>query len=77
MEAFLKHLAEAIHQPGLEISPAERLVDLPNWDSLAILTILSMLDQQYGILASGPDIQACRTVEDLYKWTTGERQPKA
>ena len=67
MEAFLINLAEAIHQPGLEISPTDRLADLPNWDSLAILTVLSMVDQKYGMLISGPDVQNCVTVEDLYK----------
>jgi len=42
------------------------LRDLPNWDSLAILTVLSMLDQKYGVTLSGAEIQNCERVADLY-----------
>jgi len=66
MQDFLKNLAEAINQPGAEFSPDNKLQDLPNWDSLAILTTLSMLDQEYGVAISGAELQACDTVSDLY-----------
>jgi len=65
MDAFLNNLAMAINQPDMELSLDHELVDLPNWDSLAILTTLSMLDQEYGILLSGPDVQNCKTVGEL------------
>ena len=63
---FLKNLADAINQPDLEIQPDQKLKDLPNWDSLAILTTLSMLDQEYAVNMSGADLQACETVSDLF-----------
>ena len=66
MEDFLKNLAEAINQAGAEFTPDQKLLDLPNWDSLAILTTLSMLDLEYGVVISGADLQACETISDLY-----------
>ncbi len=66
MDAFIKHLAEALNQPEDAVRPEHRLVDLPNWDSLAILTTLSMLDMQYGCTLSGAELQSCTTVADLY-----------
>ncbi|HSH08896.1 MAG TPA: acyl carrier protein [Oceanipulchritudo sp.] len=66
MNAFLQNLAEALNQPDLEISPESRLKELPNWDSLAILTTLSMLDQEYGVMLSGIEIQTSETVRDLF-----------
>ena len=73
MDAFMKNLAEAINQPDLEFSPKDELASLPNWDSLAILTTLSMLDQKYGILLSGPEIQSCKTIGELYEQTVKGR----
>ena len=66
MNDFLQNLADAINQPDLEIQPDQKLTDLPNWDSLAILTTLSMLDQEYGVTLSGADLQACESVSDLF-----------
>lgn len=66
MEAFLKNMAEALNQPGAEFTPDQKLQDLPNWDSLAILTTLSMLDQEYGVVMSGTELQSCNSVADLY-----------
>jgi acyl carrier protein len=67
MEDFLKNLAEAINQPDAEFTPGQKLQDLPNWDSLAILTTLSMLDQEYDVAMSGAELQACDTITDLYQ----------
>lgn len=66
METFLNNLAEALNQPDAGITPDQKLQDLPNWDSLAILTTLSMIDQEYGVTLSGADLQACDTVSDLH-----------
>jgi acyl carrier protein len=66
MDAFMQHLAGALNQPDLAITPGSRLRDLPNWDSLAILTTISMIDQEYDVMLSGTDLQASETVADLY-----------
>lgn len=66
MEDFLKNMAEALNQPGAEFTPDQKLQDLPNWDSLAILTTLSMMDQEYGVVMSGTELQSCNSVADLY-----------
>ena len=42
------------------------LKDLPNWDSLAILTTISMIDMEYGVTVSGADLRDCATVTDLF-----------
>lgn len=67
MNVFLNNLAEAINQPGLVIQPDQALRELPNWDSLAVLTTLAMIDEQYSVTLSGADVQACATVGDLYR----------
>ena len=66
MDEFLKNLATALNKPELEINPEDKLQDLPNWDSLAILTTLSMLDEEYDLTLTGTELQACDSVSDLY-----------
>lgn len=74
MDAFIEHLAVALNKPQANIEPSQRLTDLPNWDSLAILTTLSMLDEAYGVTLSGTELQACATVADLYEKVSVRRE---
>lgn len=43
-----------------------RLRDIPQWDSMAILTTLAMIDTEYGVQISGNEIQKCVLVMDLF-----------
>ena len=63
----MQNFSEAINLPeATAISPETKLKDLPTWDSLAILTTISMLDEEYGVMMSGSEIQSCQTVADLH-----------
>lgn len=66
MNSFIENLAAAIALPADGIAPATKLADLPNWDSLAILTTLSMVDFEYSVSLTGLDLQNCATVSELY-----------
>lgn len=66
MDAFVEHLAEALEQSPENLSPEMKLRDIPNWDSLAILTTISMVDEQYDVTLSGPELQQCETIGDVY-----------
>jgi acyl carrier protein len=70
MDDFLKNLADAINAPDADLQPEQNLQDLPNWDSLAILTTISMLDLDYGVTVTGTDLQACTTVADVFALTS-------
>lgn len=72
MEAFLTYFADAINLPDQVIDPESKLRDLPNWDSLAILMTISMLDIEYGQTVSGTQLQACTTVSDVFRISQGE-----
>ena len=76
MDDFLQNLAETLNQPGLEIHLDQRLQELPNWDSLAILTTLSMLDQEFNVTLSDTELQSCNSVADPCAKVT-EAQPDA
>jgi acyl carrier protein len=77
METFIQHLAEALNLQESAISPEQKLRELPNWDSLAILTTLSMLDTEYDVSMSGAELQACDTVADLHSRVEARRDSQA
>lgn len=41
------------------------LKDIPQWDSMAILTTLAMIDTEYNLQVSGTEIQQAVYVRDL------------
>ena len=41
------------------------LNSLDEWDSVAILSTIVMLDEEFGKIIKGTDIKACKTVADL------------
>ena len=66
MNAFIENFASAIGLPAEGILPETKLADLQNWDSLAILTSLSMIDLEYNVSLKGLDLQNCTTVSDIF-----------
>lgn len=65
MEAFIVQLTEALSLPEGALTPGQRLRELPNWDSLAILTTLALVDECFGRQLSGEALSRCETVKDL------------
>ncbi len=58
----------------LELSPGtiygeEKLVDLEEWDSLALLSFMAKVNTNYGKILSPQLIAQCQTVDDLQKLT--------
>lgn len=63
--AFLRSLDEMLElEPGT-LTGAETLADLDMWDSLAIISFIALVDEQYGIVVEGERLAQARTVEDL------------
>lgn len=56
---------------GLELDISEVNENLildpeENWDSLALLSIISEIDTQYGIQLDGEKLASCRKISEIY-----------
>ena len=40
--------------------------ELEEWSSLLAISIVGMVDEEYGVRLNGSDILSCQTIEDLY-----------
>jgi acyl carrier protein len=64
---FIRSLEQNIDgvAPGA-LTPGTVLDTLPQWDSLAVLTVIALVSEQSGRTLSGTSIRNCRTVADLF-----------
>ena len=40
--------------------------DNDEWNSLLVLSVIAMVDEEYGIIITSYDIRQAKTIEDLY-----------
>jgi acyl carrier protein len=61
---FLDGLAEVLEQDPASLTGEALLADL-NWDSLAFVSFIAMVDTRFGVTVPPRDLVQCRTVADL------------
>lgn len=65
--SFLKNfIAQFDETDASEIKAETVFRDLEEWSSMTALGIIGMLDTEFGITITGADIQACKTVQDIF-----------
>jgi len=64
--------AEALEVDASSIQPEKAIAEFEEWNSLAWLTIMSLLDERYGIQLTGPEIQSFVTVNDVIEKVTAK-----
>jgi acyl carrier protein len=62
-DSFCEKLAQVLDLEAVE--PASVIQDLPDWDSLAALSVVAMLDSRYGVHIGSSDLKRLGTVQDL------------
>lgn len=67
IEAFINEFEESIEglEPGT-VRPETVLRDLPQWDSLAVLTTLAMVDAEYDVSLTANELAEQRTMQELF-----------
>ncbi|HVB47751.1 MAG TPA: acyl carrier protein [Burkholderiales bacterium] len=71
MEVLLERLATILDEPA--VAPDDALQGYANWDSLAVLSIVAMAQEDYGVVLQAPDIQGAGTARGLFALIEGHR----
>lgn len=67
MEEFIEKFVEIFDDlDAAAVSGATKFRELDDWDSIAGLSVIGMVDEEYGVTFNADDMRACQTVEDLY-----------
>ena len=68
LEDFIKNFAgqfEDTHSSAFYFDT--KFKELDEWSSLTSLSIIAMVDEEYGVKIKGDDIRNSNSIEDLYK----------
>jgi acyl carrier protein len=67
IEKFIADMAEAIEMDQASLSVETEYKELGNWDSLAALSMIAMIDDSYNVSIGGDDLEKTNTVKDLWE----------
>ena len=71
-DELLGLFAEALEADKSAISMDTAIADVPDWSSLVWLSIMSLLDERYGIQLSAREIRSFKTVKDTVECITAK-----
>lgn len=67
IKEFIEHFAEQFDETDInEFKPETVFHDLEEYTSLIALSIILMVDEEYGITIDGNDMKKAVTIEDLF-----------
>lgn len=67
LKDFIVNFAEQFDDTDASEIKAETMFkELDEWSSLIALSVIGMVDEEYGVTLNGEDIRISNTVEDLF-----------
>lgn len=64
-QQFVEKFKETLEIEGRELSLADKFREYPEWDSLAYLSVVAMLDEEFGVIVETADFKKLQTLHDL------------
>lgn len=64
-EKFIKDFKEILEMEDDEIQLSDRFREYEKWDSLAYLSLIAMIDEEYDIQIEGNEFKKLNTIQDL------------
>ena len=67
LNEFVKAFALEFEETSEDIfTPKTIFKDLDEWDSLIVLSIIALIDEEFNIRITGQDLRDCNTIGDIY-----------
>ena len=71
-ERFLNLFEEALDKDENSVKMEDAFRSYEEWDSLAVLSVVAMLDEEYDINIPQKDFTELQTVKDIYDYIISE-----
>jgi acyl carrier protein len=65
-EQFLNQVKETLEITDREINFEDNFKEYDEWDSLNLLSIIAMIDEEYGVTIDSNTMSKITTIEELY-----------
>ena len=72
----LSLIAQALDAEPEALKPETKLEELEEWDSLAVVSVIAMLDKHFSVRLKPNDIKSLVTVEDILAHMKGKKRLK-
>jgi acyl carrier protein len=67
LQEFIKNFANQFEETNSSVFTKDTVFkNLDEWSSLLALSIIAMVDEEYGVALKGDDIRSADTIEDLF-----------
>lgn len=67
IKEFILHFADQLEETDVkELTPETKFRDLDEWSSIIGLSIILMVDEEYGITIGADDMKQAQTIGDLF-----------
>ena len=72
MEQFIERLVEVFERE--DIDPEDEFRDYEEWDSLAFLSIIAMIDDHYDMVIPGEEFAKLNQVIEIYNYINNQHK---
>lgn len=67
IQEFIKHFAEQFDEIDIAVlQPETRFRELDEWSSLVALLVITMVDEEYGIVLPPEEMRKTQTIQELF-----------
>ena len=63
---FIDKVSDLFEENTEKLLPSTKSRDIKGWNSLVALSVIAMVDEEYGVLLKGNDIMEVETIQDLF-----------
>lgn len=64
-QKFIENFKDAVEIEGREIALTDKFREYSEWNSLAFLSVIAMIDDEYDVIIEGKDFKMLETVQDI------------
>ena len=64
-DRFIEQLKEILEMENGDVKPEDKFRDYENWDSLTALSVIAMMDDEFGVIINAEEFRKLVKVSDL------------
>ena len=66
IQKFIENFAEQFDDLNTELKPETRFREVEGWTSLVALLVITMVDEEYGIVLPPEEMRKTQTIQELF-----------
>jgi len=72
-QKFILLLKETLEIEDRDIAMSDSFRDYDEWDSLGLLSVIAMIDEEYDVIIESNAFQKLQTVSDIYNYIQSQK----